>query len=70
MSEDLNPTGGFSKDTMMGKIQGPKGPDSQTSAPPGARTDVVHPKQPADPNRDHAPKIDVQKELPPKNHFP
>ncbi|CAF0808225.1 unnamed protein product [Rotaria sp. Silwood1] len=65
MSKDLDPTGGmFSgpKDTMVGKIKGPEKPESQTSAPPGAKTDIINPNQPADPNRDHAVKIDFQKQ--------
>ncbi|CAF0961790.1 unnamed protein product [Rotaria sordida] len=65
MSKDLDPTGGMfsgTQNTMVGKIKGPGKPDPQTSAPPGARTDIVNPNQPADPNRDHEPKIDFQKE--------
>ncbi|CAF1592738.1 unnamed protein product [Adineta ricciae] len=65
MSKDLDPTGGmFSgpKDTMVEKIKGPGKPDSQTSAPPGAKTDIINPQQPPEPNRDHAPKIDFQRE--------
>lgn len=33
---------------MFGKITGPGKPDSQTSAPPGAKTDIVNPNQPAE----------------------